>query len=161
MAKNHGKDLKISFPKWFFIPFGLGGIIILLTFIFYTARLIQSESSTFELLKVAFLFVVLLGWIFFFCKILFYSVTATERGLETDNLAGSKKIFLWDEIVEVRRPRFGIPKDANYVISKNRDKLLLVKSMTNYKELVQMIKVRAPNLKRYPSGDRVKQPGRP
>jgi len=79
-------------------------------------------------------------------KLLFYSVTGTKRGLETNNIFGSNKIVKWDEIMEVRRPRFGIPNDFSYVISGKTEKLLLIRSMKNYKELIQLIKERAINL---------------
>ena len=56
------------------------------------------------------------------------------------------KLLTWNEIVEVKRPRFGIPVDFAYVISKNKDRLRLIRSMNNYRELIQLIKNKAPNL---------------
>lgn len=147
MVKDHSGNVKISFPRWVSLPFSLGWIVILLTFIFYAVRL-GSESSVLELLKSVLLLIILLAGFWFFFKLLFYSVTATENGLETANPFGSSKSILWDEIVEVRRPRFSIPYDFTYVISKNKDKLLLVGSMQNYNQLIELIKVKAPNLQK-------------
>lgn len=81
-------------------------------------------------------------------RVAFYSVTGTDRGIITHNVIGQNKFFQWDEIVEVRRPRFGIPAAFSYVISKDKDKILLIRSMNNYKELVELIKTIASNLKR-------------
>jgi len=148
MTKKHSENLRISFPRWFVILLSFCGTVTIMFSVSYIGWVIYSGQLTSRLFRTVIFFSLVLGIFWFLSKILFYSVTATEGGLETDNIVGSKQMFLWDEIVEVRRPRFRIPKDASYVISKNKDKLLLVRSMTNYKELVQMIKVRALNLKR-------------
>lgn len=84
--------------------------------------------------------------IWFLLKILFYSVTATAKGLETDNIIGIKKKFHWEDIIEVRRPRFGFPLLFTYVISNNEDRIVLVKNKQNYKELIQYIKKKATNI---------------
>jgi hypothetical protein len=148
MITNEDQNLKISLPRFFFIPFTLGAILLLLALIFYASRLIQSEPTILDLIKVLFLFIIFLAGSYFFSRILFYSVTAREIGLETHNIWGKKKVFLWKDIVQIRRPRFGIPKDASYVISSSEDKMLLVRSLKNYSELVQIIKVRAQNLQK-------------
>lgn len=85
--------------------------------------------------------------LWFLLKILFYSITATDRGLKTDNIIGANKLFDWKDIIEIRRPRFGFPVNFTYVISKNKDKLFLIKNKKNYKELIKYIKENAPNLK--------------
>ena len=81
-------------------------------------------------------------------KILFYSVVATESGILSFNSFGEGKLFDWTEIIEVKRPRFGIPYDFTYVISTDNEKMLLVRSMQNYKELIELIKAKAPKPKR-------------
>ena len=78
-------------------------------------------------------------------KILFYTVTATKGGLLTDNLIGHKKYIRWGDILEIKKPSFGIPRDARYVITSD-NKLILLRSMTNYELLIQLIKEKAPNL---------------
>lgn len=148
MAENNSANLKISFPRWFrgFLTFC--GIFTILLFAFYIVWVAYNGQLASRLLRCTVIASVIVGIVWFFLKILFYSVTATDSGLETDNIVGANKVLLWDEIVEVRRPRFGIPHDATYVISRNKGKVLLVRSMKNYKELIQLIKVRTPNLQK-------------
>jgi len=149
MVKKHSENLKISFPRWVVIFFSFCGIFTILFFAFYIIWVVYNGQLSSQFFRCAIFFSVILGAFWVFLKILFYSVTATERGLETDNIVGSNKLLLWDEIVEVRRPRFGIPVDFSYVISKNKDKLLLIRSMKNYKKLIQLIKLRAQNLQKF------------
>jgi hypothetical protein len=78
---------------------------------------------------------------------IFYStIVVTEAGLELKGLLGSKRKFSWDEIVKVSRPRFGIPRDAMYIFSKTGKKIILLRNMTGYAELLKLIESRAPNL---------------
>lgn len=149
MKKNHREIVKIHFPKFISIPFILGGLAILTAIIFYASRLKQIEAFDLDLLKLMFLLILFIVAIFFVLKVLFYSVTATDIGIETDNIIGTKKAFLWNDIVELRRPRFGIPKDASYVIASNDDKIMLIRSMRGYNELIKTVKIRAINLRKY------------
>lgn len=148
MGKHQSSNLKVSFPKWFVIFISICGILTISFCLFYMIWVIYHGQLASQLWRCAVLLSLLVIALWIFTKILFYSVTATERGLETANIVGASKSFQWDKIVEVRRPRFGIPKDASYVISKNKDKLLLVRSMKNYKELIELIKARAANLQK-------------
>lgn len=148
MDKNHNGYVKISFPNWLRLFLTFCGIFTILFSAFYIVWVAYNGQLASQLFRCAIFFSIILSGFWFFLKILFYSVIITDRGLKTDNIIGSKKSFLWDEIVEIRRPRFGFPVDFAYVISKNKGKLLLVRSMKNYKELIEMIRVRAPNLKR-------------
>ena len=125
---------------------GICWLIALFFSIFYVYKVLYGNLLVSLNLSVI-LFIVVLGGFCFF-KLLFYSVTATKKGLETAKPIGSNQSFTWEEIIEVRRPRFGIPYDFSYVISKNKEKLLLVRSMQNYKELVELIKTKAPNLQK-------------
>ena len=144
MNKNQNILIKTSCPKWFVILGFICFVITLLFSAFYTVMVIYNNGLT---VFGIFLLIVVLSE-FLFIKLLFYSVTATEIGLETANLLGSDKSFVWEEIVEVRGSRFGIPYDATYVVSKNKGKILLIRSMQNYKELIELIKVKSPNLQR-------------
>jgi hypothetical protein len=71
---------------------------------------------------------------------------ATDKGLVTNNLFGQSKSVRWDEIIEVKRPRFGIPADVTYVLSAKKKKVFLIRSMKNYNALIQLIKQRSTNL---------------
>jgi hypothetical protein len=148
MVKMQSGDLKINFPMLFVVLMSFCGLFTTLGIGSYILRVIYYGQLSSQLFKCVFGFCVILIISWFLLKILFYSVTATEKGLITANIGKLSKFFQWNEIVEVRRPRFGMPVDASYVISKNKGKLLLIRSMKNYKELIQMIKDRAPNLER-------------
>ena len=148
MVKMQSDDLKISFPMLFIALMSFCGLLTALGIGLYIFRVIYYGQMSSQLFPCLFGFFVILIILLFLLKILFYSVTATKKGLITANIIKSNKFLQWNEIVEVRRPRFGIPVDASYVISRNEGKLLLVRSMKNYKELIQMIKDKAPNLKR-------------
>lgn len=144
----YSKNITISFPKWFVIGISFCGIGTILICAYYIVWVFHTGQLNSHILRCSFCFGFILVIFWFLLKIVFYSVIATERGLATSNIFKSSNIFLWDQIVEVRRPRFGIPYDATYVISENKKKLLLVRSMRNYKELVELIKVKASNLER-------------
>jgi len=144
MDRNQNTLIKTSFPRWFVIFISFCLVITLPLSTIYTVVVIYNNGlSVFGILLLTFVLAE-----FWFLKFLFYSVTATEKGLEAANLLGSNKSFIWDEIVKVRRPPLGIPYDFSYVVSKNKEKMLLVRSMQNYKELIELIKVRSPNLQK-------------
>ncbi len=122
------------------------GISIILLFGFYTVQFIYNNPSDARVLRALLLFGVVVLMVGSYAKTLFYTVSATDRGLETDNIIGAPQLLLWDDIIAIRRPRFGFPVNHTYVISKNEDKLLLIKSNDRYRELIEYIKENAPNL---------------
>ena len=148
MEKNHIKNIKVFFPKWLIILYSFCGMFTVFYFAIYMIWLINKGQIGAKIFSSIFYLVVILLGVWLFFKILFYSVIATDKGLVTNNLFGAGKSVLWDEIIEVRRPRFGIPADFTYVLLANKSKLLLVRSMKNYKALIQLIKEKAPNLQR-------------
>ena len=146
MIKKHRVALTCSFPKWVRAFFSFCGIFTLIFFTAYIFWVIYSGQLFLQLLRVTVFggSIIVILWVY--PKILFYSVFATEKGLESKNIFEENKLLTWNEIVEVKRPRFGIPVDFAYVISKNKDRLRLIRSMNNYRELIQLIKNKAPNL---------------
>ncbi len=94
-----------------------------------------------------FFLIIIIIIVWSYSKTLYYTITATNKGLETDNIVGANKSYLWEEIIEVRRPRFGVPVNITYVISINEDKSILIRNRNNYKEIVETIKGKAFNLK--------------
>jgi hypothetical protein len=139
------ENKKLGFPKWFIIWMSINCIIVLPILSVYTFFVIYNNKgiTVFGLILLFFL----LGS-FVLIYYFFYSVTATSKGLVAEHKLVGNKLFLWDEIVEVRRPRFGIPYEFTSVISKKGKKIYLLKSMTHYKELVEHIKEKAINLKK-------------
>ena len=126
MAKEENNNIRSSFPVWFVVSMTFCGIVTALGVGAHIIGLIYHGYFFSKLLRFSFGLVLILGIVWFFAKILFYYVTGSERGLETNNIVGSGKLFLWDEIVEIQKPRFGIPVDFTYVISKNNKKIMLI-----------------------------------
>jgi hypothetical protein len=146
MNDFYSRNLKSSFPKWFVIFLSFCGTTTILFSAYYIGWVIYSNEFSSKLLTCFILFVLIASILWFFVKILFYSVTATERGLEARNLFEWKRNIDWEEIENIRRPHFGIPKDISYVVSKTGKRLFLIKSMKNYKELVSLIKKKVPDI---------------
>ena len=144
MSENY---VRSESPKWLRI---VGASFEIITFsfsLFYILWLVYSGQFVAHISRCLILFIIIILIIWHHLKILYYTVTASNRGLETDNIVGKKKAFLWEQIIEVRRPRFGFPVNFTYIISTNEDKIFLIKNRNNYKEIIQSIEENAPNLK--------------
>jgi hypothetical protein len=138
--------VKAGFPLWFRIFISFCWISVVATFAFFMFKTMPNGLSWSEIKGCLIFIVIIAAGFWVIARFLFYSVTSTEDGLETNNLFHQCKLLPWDEIVEVRRPRFGIPYDFSYVVSRGRHKMLLIRSMRNYQELIDVIRARAGNL---------------
>ncbi|MBW1788631.1 MAG: hypothetical protein JRK53_18755 [Deltaproteobacteria bacterium] len=149
MDKKRNERMEISYPMWLIIFIAFCGIGTILMVTYYIVLGIYNGKIFSNLLILTFITV---SWVlinvWFLLKIVFYSVIATSKGIKSNNLIGPDKFFPWDEILEVRKPIYGIPPDAIYVISKDNEKLMLLRGMKNIDEFIQLIKEKAPNLKR-------------
>jgi hypothetical protein len=145
MIKDSKILLRVSYPRWFLIVFGSAGIITLIFSIFAVIYYSQDKFTTPELWKSLFFLAIIAGglWII---PYIYCAVVATESGLQRVDLFGRRQHFSWDEIVRVAKPRFGIPREAVYVYSKNGKKMALLKGMNGYSDLLEIIQRRAPNL---------------
>ena len=155
MDHMHFKCFKVYFPKWVVAYFSFAGTITLFFSLFILWMIITKnpiitkifDGTIWGSLTIGiFLGSLTVGIIFIFFKVLYYSITVTKHGLESKNIMGKKQVFKWSDIIDLQGPRFGIPSDFLYVVSKNKDKLLLVKSMKNHKRLIKTIQDRATNL---------------
>ena len=133
--------------NWIRLIVSLCGIFTVIFSAFYIGWVIYNGQFLSHIYRCTFLFIVIIIIVFSYSKTLYYSVTATEKGLETDNVFGANKFFQWEEIIEVRRPRFGFPVNFTYVIKKDLDRIILIKNRKNYEALVQRIKEKTPNLR--------------
>jgi len=140
--------LKSSTPRWLRIFGTFCGIFVILLFGFYTVKFIYHNPSDVRIFKALLLFGVVVLIVGSFAKDLYYTVSATERGLETDNIIGANRLMLWEDVVGVQKPRFGFPANTIYVVSKNGYKVSLIKNHTRFKELIEHIVKHAPNLQR-------------
>lgn len=148
MNNKEDRILTVSMPLWFIIFMGICGIGVTIITVFYVVWVISNDKLDSHIFGCLFFISIVLAGLLFFSKIMFYSVTAVDKGLEANNIIGPRKFFHWNEIVEVRRPKFGIPNDASYVISNKRGKMMLLRGTKNYKNLIALIRLKAPNLKR-------------
>jgi hypothetical protein len=90
---------------------------------------------------------IIVSGLWFFNKVLYYSIIVLPQGISSNKLVGGGYLVKWEEIVEVKRPKFGIPYDAIYIVTYKNKKILLVRGMKNYLKLIKLIKVKAPNLR--------------
>jgi hypothetical protein len=89
------------------------------------------------------------GGVWFLSSALFYTATATEKGIETTNpILRSNKSCTWDEIIDVKKPFLRIPIAFRYVVLENDKKILLIRGIPNYEKIIELINLRAPNLKK-------------
>jgi len=145
----YNEQITSKTPNWIRILVSFCGIFTVIFSAFYIVWVIYNGQFLSQIYRCAVLLMAILIIVFSYSKILFYSVTATEKGLGTDNIIGANKFFQWEEIIEVRRPRFGFPLKFTYVIKKNKDIIFLIKNRKNYEVLVQCIKEKALNLKTF------------
>ena len=148
MEKNDQSFFKVVFPSWviFLATIAAIGFFVLSFSCIILGK--YDDLPLFEFWKPIIFFIITFGVSFFVVYISHYCISATKNGIENHPLIGHSKFFAWDEIVEVRRPLFHIPVDFNYVVSKNGKRLLLIRSMNNYKELIQLIEQKAHNLQK-------------
>jgi hypothetical protein len=145
MTAQNTVILKVSLPKWFRVFYAIGAPLAVLLFVIvwlHYGRDAYTFSEAWKLL----LFLAIVGLGLWTTPFFFSTILVTEAGLELKRLFGSTQRFSWDEIVQVSRPRFGIPHDAIYVFSHTGRKIVLSRGMTGYPELLKLIQLRAPNV---------------
>ena len=86
MVKMQSDDLKISFPMLFIALMSFCGLLTALGIGLYIFRVIYYGQMSSQLFPCLFGFFVILIILLFLLKILFYSVTATKKGLITANI---------------------------------------------------------------------------
>lgn len=145
MVRDDRVLLRVSYPRWFLVLFGIAGLITLAIFLFALIYYSRDGFILPEFWKSLFFLAILAGglWII---PYIYCSIAATESGLQRVGLLGQKQHFSWDEIVRISRPRFRIPKEAVYVFSKSGQKMALLNGMEGYTELLEIIQSRAHNL---------------
>lgn len=146
MTDNALEILRVGFPKWFKVLYGvcIVGFFIVIMYIFAEAAFLHYIGHNLRGMRWGYWFVVaieVLG-ICFYVEVVPYFVVATEEGLRAEGMFGREKSFLWEEIAEVRRPRLSTLTDLAYIVSNSGAKIVVLRSMTNYPELVQLIEQR-------------------
>jgi hypothetical protein len=138
--------LKVSFPVWFRSLYAVGGPYVVLLVCLALLRATQDEFTLLTGLKIGFL-VLLVGLGASTVPIFFSTIYVTRSGIRRWSPFCGTKILSWDQIKTVARPRLGIPGDAAYIVSKTDEKIIVGRSMTGYRELVQLIEDNAPEVK--------------
>jgi hypothetical protein len=88
----------------------------------------------------------LLAIVLYGVRIVFRSLVATEDGLEMSVIGSAPARISWADIQAVRRPTFGIPQDAAYIVSHSGRRLMIARSMSGVPELLTLIERKAPRL---------------
>ncbi|MFQ5683978.1 MAG: hypothetical protein ACE5HC_11980 [Candidatus Binatia bacterium] len=145
MVKANKVLIRVGYPKWFRVFYGIGAPITLLLFII-TGVHFSRQGFTSSELALSVLFLAILGVGVWISPVFYRSVVAKEDELQIYGLFGLKLSLTWDEIIKVSRPRFGIPRDATYLFSRNGEKVTLAKGMEGYSELLDLIQVKALNV---------------
>lgn len=138
--------LKVSFPLWFRVLYAVGGPYVMLSICFALLNLARNEITLFLILKAGFL-ILIVGLGLWAVQFFFSTIYVTASGIHRRGILGTRQTFTWNEIKTVARPRFGIPGDAAYIISKNGKKITFARGMSGYMELLRVIQEKAPNVK--------------
>lgn len=145
---NNEEIIKCGFQRWYVITFLVSLTMLLLLCALYIFRIFTYYGLIFShILQLSFLVFFAACGGYYLLRILYYTITATEDGLTTGNIIGLNNSCKWEEIEGALNPLFCIPKDKKYLKLKNKKKLLIVMSMPNTKELLELIKLRVPNFK--------------
>lgn len=138
--------LKVSFPLWFRILYAVGGPLVMLSICVALFNLARNDFTLLAILKGGFLILIVsLGaWAM---PIFFSTIYAKESGIHRRGLWGARQTFTWNELKTVARPRFGIPGDAAYIVSRNDERMTIARSMSGYTELLRLIQEKAPNVR--------------
>jgi len=147
MLQENSTILKVSFSRWYIVLIGCCGFLtagLSLAYIIYTV--LHGEFLA-RLLRCSAFAILFLSILWFLARILFYVVYATEYGIRAKNILSKTEFIPWHEIVEIKGPKIGIPRDVINLITQDRRKIRLIKSMNNYSRLLELVKTRAPNLR--------------
>lgn len=144
---DHSKRtlLKVSFPEWFRAFYVICAIFTLPLLSIACFNVLREGFTPSKTVMRGFLFLGT-GAGFWFGPLIFTTIYAKQFGIEKRVLFGVKQTFTWAEITKVTRPRFGIPYDAAYIVSKEGKRITLARSMSGFSELLRLIETRAPNL---------------
>lgn len=148
MPENPKIILKIHYPTWFILFYTICFLGCVYYFTRYFIWVYSNHLILNRLWQTASLSLILIIGIWFLFKVVFYSVIATNKGIENRPLVGAKKYFSWLEIIEVRRPKFKMPYDAIYIVTETNKKMMIMKGMKNLNQMIGLIKNMSPNLRK-------------
>jgi hypothetical protein len=138
--------LRVEVPIWFRILYAIVALPTLLFFLAITVVFTINGLTLPRILTSA--FVLFLAAVNFQAIPHLYStIWVTEFGLRWRRPFRLRtKTLAWDDILTISRPRFGIPRELAYIISKGGEKIVVMRSMTGFDNLFAMIATRAPHL---------------
>ncbi len=146
--KNHNEQLIVTYPRWSRILAVIGEIFMVTIVTAYLLIKIPRGLSNVQIIRILILILLIIAMVWFIVEFVFYTVTVNSNGLRSCNLLGQRKVILWQEINEIRRPRLGIPRQITYVIAKDGKSIHLVRDVTNYREVIELIKKRVSKLQK-------------
>jgi hypothetical protein len=135
--------IEVRYPTWFRTFYGVcaaGTVIICVRVAALTIGRDRGMNGAIVLTAT------LLAIMLYGIRIVFRSLVATEHGLELRVIGSAPARMPWADIHAVRRPTFGIPKDAAYIVSRSGRRLMIARSMSGLPELLALIERKAPHL---------------
>ncbi len=143
--KNSSEVLITSFfPKWFLWLIFISWVGSNLLFVIGIVVFVSNDQEIYTKYLIVFLLIFLGGiWMSGF---VFSKATAQAEGLYLDNPFKQREFVAWENIIEIRKPQLKIPYDFIYVISRSGKKITLIKSMKNFKQLLEVIQTKAKNI---------------
>ena len=138
--------LRVEVPIWFRVFYAILALPILLFFL-AIAVVFNINSFTLPGVLTGVFALILAGFNLPAIPHLYSTIRVTELGLRWRRPFGLRtKTVRWDDIHTVSRPRFGIPRELLYIISKGGEKIVVLRSMTGFDDLLAMIETRVPHL---------------
>lgn len=137
--------LKVSYPKWFQIIVPPLLFLYLLFLVLMGSYLTRGDFTWPKVGIAAFFLVVFMIWLWII-PFIYSSLIATESELRATGIFRRRRRLTWNEIARVSRPLFGIPSEVIYVFSKSGEKIVLLRGMEGYSDLLKLIESKASNL---------------
>ena len=138
--------IDVRCPKWFLIIFPLmlfGGLTVVALIV---GIYVNRNGVTWPIVIGSGIFLAAIAVWVWLIPYLYSSIVATESGLSTTGPFRQNQHITWGEITSVGTPRFGIPKEFIYILSRSGERIVVVRSMEQYRELLDLIQIKVPTL---------------
>ena len=132
----------VELARWFRVVFSIFALSTLTSFIFIIEHL--SRPSTVHGIAGIVFALTILGLVACLVPYQYFVYLATASGIERKGLLRRRQEISWSSIVRVSESRF--VKGVVYIIADDGDKIVLLKGMPHYAELLGVIQARASRL---------------
>ncbi len=129
------KQFKVAFPTWFKVMFTICYIWLLKLPVGYILQIVKRNLFYERLFEISFIVGLCLLITWFIFRFIYCSIEVTDRKLTLKYFGITKRQILWNEIIEIKRPRFNFPYDFSMLLLKSNQNIYLIRSMKNFKKL--------------------------